>query len=109
MLFCVGLYAVAVKRNLIKVIIGLSIMGYAVNLFLVLTGYRHNATYPFLTKEAVAAAKTGVNVVDPLPQAMVLIAIMIGLAITLILVSISIRLYEKHGTLDITEIRKLRG
>ncbi|MDP2981321.1 MAG: NADH-quinone oxidoreductase subunit K, partial [Candidatus Omnitrophota bacterium] len=36
MLFCVGLYGVLRKRNIIKMIVGLGIMGYAMNLFFVL-------------------------------------------------------------------------
>ena len=108
-LFCVGLYAVAVKKNLIKIIVGLSIMGYAVNLLFIVSGYKHNAAYPFLTRENVALGQTNINMVDPLPQALVLISIIIGLAITIILVSIAIHLYEKYKTFDITEIRKLKG
>ncbi|MFH0948813.1 MAG: sodium:proton antiporter [Elusimicrobiota bacterium] len=107
-LFCIGLYAVAVKRNLIKIIIGLSIMGYAVNLFFILVGYKHGGQFPILSKENIIQ-QTNLHMVDPLPQALVLTAIIIGLAITIILVSISIRLYEKYGTFDITEIKKLRG
>ena len=38
-LFLVGLYCVVRKRNLIKIIIGIGIMGYAVNLLFVLAGY----------------------------------------------------------------------
>ncbi len=108
-LFCVGLYAVAIKRNLIKIIIGLSIMGYAVNLFFVLIGYKHNSTFPIFSKENIISQQQNINMVDPLPQALVLTTIIIGLAITIILVSIAIRLYEKYNTFDITEIRKLKG
>ena len=40
MLLSVGLYAVAVKKNLIKIIIGVLIIHNAINMFLVLLGYR---------------------------------------------------------------------
>jgi len=49
------------------------------------------------------------NMVDPLVQALVLTAIVIGLATTALIVAIAIRIYEKYGTFDITKIRKLRG
>ncbi|MDD5687761.1 MAG: sodium:proton antiporter [Elusimicrobia bacterium] len=107
-LFCVGLYAILIKRNLIKIIIGLTIMEYAVNLFLVLIGYKYNATFPIFSRQNVATQQP-LNMVDPLPQAMVLTAIIIGLAVTVILVGIAIRLYEKYKTFDIAEIRKLKG
>ena len=47
--------------------------------------------------------------VDPLPQALVLTAIVIGLATTSLLMAVIIRLYRKYGTFDIREIKALRG
>jgi multicomponent Na+:H+ antiporter subunit C len=47
--------------------------------------------------------------VDPLPQALVLTSIVIGLGITSLGIALCIRLYEKYGTFDITEIRRLKG
>jgi multicomponent Na+:H+ antiporter subunit C len=47
--------------------------------------------------------------VDPLPQALAMTSIVIGLAITALLVAIAIRIYEKYSTFDITKIRKLKG
>jgi len=49
------------------------------------------------------------NVVDPLPQALVLTAIVIGLAVTALIAAIAIRVYEKYKTFDITKIRRLKG
>jgi multisubunit Na+/H+ antiporter MnhC subunit len=103
-LFCIGLYAVLRKRNIIKIIIGLGIIEYAVNLFFVLVGYRTHGRAPILAKD-----QTILNMVDPIPQALVLTSIVIGLAVTALLVAIAIRIYEKYGTFDITKIRRLRG
>lgn len=103
-LFMIGLYGVLVKRNLIKIIIGLAIMEYSVFLFLILIGYVKDGTAPILNSEV-----EGAIFVDPLPQAMVLTAIVIGLATTAMLLSIAIRLYRKYGTFDIREIRSLKG
>ena len=103
-LFCVGIYCVVRKRNVIKLIIGVIIMEYAVNLFFILTGYRMEGRSPiYSVKEDI------LNMVDPLPQALVLTAIVIGLASTALLVGIAMRIYEKYGTFDITEIRRLKG
>jgi multisubunit Na+/H+ antiporter MnhC subunit len=103
-LFCVGLYCVLRKRNLVKIIIGVTIIEYSVNLFLVLVGYRINGRAPIL-----ATGQQVANMVDPLPQALVLTAIVIGLATTALLAAIAIRVYEKYRTFDITKIRRLRG
>jgi multicomponent Na+:H+ antiporter subunit C len=103
-LFLVGLYGVVSKRNLIKIIIGLAIMEYSVNLFLVLIGYIDGGTAPILTE-----GFTKAKFVDPLPQALVLTAIVIGLATTALLLAVAIRLYRKYGTFDINEIKNLKG
>jgi multicomponent Na+:H+ antiporter subunit C len=104
-LFGLGFYAVVVKRNIIKIIIGVAIMDYAVNLFFVMFGYRAGSDVPILSKEIPVAGP----MVDPLAQAIVLTTIVIGLAITIILAGTAMRLYEKYGTLDITQYRKLKG
>ena len=114
-LFMVGLYGALTQKNLIKIIIGVAIMEYAVNLFLILIGYRMAAGGPSSIwapiridpKEAVGDFAAGA--VDPFPQAMVLTAIVISLGTLALLVAIALRLYHKYGTYDVTEIRRLRG
>lgn len=103
-LFCIGLYCVLVKRNMIKIIIGMCIIDYSLYLFLALTGYRWSGRSPIYDP-----SQEVTNMVDPLPQAMVLTAIVIGLGVLALMIGIAVRLYEKYGTFDITEIRKLRG
>jgi multicomponent Na+:H+ antiporter subunit C len=83
---------------------GLIIIEYAVNLFLILIGYRTQGRAPILAQD-----QEILNMVDPLPQALVLTTIVIGLAVTAVVVSIAIRIYEKYGTFDITKIRRLKG
>lgn len=103
-LFCIGLYCVLRKRNIIKIVIGLGIVEYAVNLFFVLVGYRMHGRAPILAKDQIV-----LNMVDPIPQALVLTSIVIGLAVTALVVAMAIRIYEKYGTFDITKIRRLKG
>lgn len=103
-LFCIGLYCVLRKRNLIKIIIGIAIMEYAVNLFFILIGYKTHGRAPIHSSD-----QTILNMVDPLPQALVLTAIVIGLAVIALIAAIAMRVYEKYGTFDITKIRKLKG
>jgi len=103
-LFLVGLYGVITRRNLIKIAISLSIMEFSVFLILVLIGYVDDGKAPIVNLQATDAVY-----VDPLPQAMVLTAIVIGLATTAMLMAISIRLYRKYKTFDIREIKNLRG
>ncbi|MCK4271019.1 NADH-quinone oxidoreductase subunit K [bacterium] len=107
-LFVLGLYCLVAKKNIIKKIIGIITMEYSVNLFLVLVGYRARGIAPILSKGADKAEFIAKSV-DPLPQALVLTAIVIGLGTIALMVAICIRLYERYGTFDMTEIRRLRG
>ncbi len=104
LLFSVGIYGILRKRNIIKIIIGTVICEYAVNLFLIIFGYRMGGHAPIYSPD-----KDINNMVDPLVQALVLTAIVIGLATTALVVAVAIRIYEKYGTFDITKIRKLKG
>ncbi len=115
LLFMIGLYCAVVKKNMVKIVIGIMVMEYAVNLFLIMLGYRTGGTAPIIDKtclevgtEQIAASFINTSV-DPLPQALVLTAIVISLGSLALMISICIRTYGKYGTFDITEIRRLRG
>ena len=113
-LFVIGLYCVLVKKNMVKIVIGIIIMEIAANLFLVMLGYRSDGIAPILDKTDIlnegAIASVFINTsVDPLPQALVLTAIVISLGSLALMISICIRTYEKYGTFDITQIRRLKG
>jgi len=103
-LFSIGIFCVLRKRNIIKIIIGVIIAEYAVNLFLILLGYRMQGRVPIFAHDQQIK-----NMVDPLPQAVVLTSIVIGLATTIFLVALALRIYEQYGTLDVTKIKDLNG
>jgi multicomponent Na+:H+ antiporter subunit C len=107
-LFIVGLYCALTKKNMVKIVIGLVIMEYGVNLFLVLLGYRKDGMAPILD-EKIGSLEFLARAVDPLPQALVVTSIVIGLGVTTLAIALCIRLYEKYGTFDISEIRRLKG
>jgi len=107
-LFAVGLFAVSTQKNIIKIIMGIEIMDLAVNLFLVMSGYRADGRTPILTRE-VSRPEWLAAAVDPFPQAMVLTSIVIGLGVLALLLVLALRLYGRYGTYDITKMRKLRG
>lgn len=103
-LIFIGLFIMLVKRNLIKVILGLSILETGVNLFLVSVGYISNGTAPIFSR----FSTDGKNMVDPVPQALVLTAIVIGVAVLALALSLAIRLYQHYGTLDLRQIKEQR-
>jgi multicomponent Na+:H+ antiporter subunit C len=103
-LFFVGLYGVITRRNLIKIAISMSIMEISTFLFFALIGYIDGGVAPIVNP-----AEPNQIYVDPLPQALVLTAIVIGLATTSLMLAIIIRIYRKYKTFDIREIKELRG
>jgi multicomponent Na+:H+ antiporter subunit C len=102
-LMLIGLYCLMVKKNIFKAVIGVAIMEYAANMFLIMLGYVKGGVAPIVT----GAGKQ--ILVDPLPQAVVMTSIIISLATLIFMVAVSIRIYDKHGTFDISEIRDLKG
>ena len=103
-LIFIGLYIISVKRNLIKVIIGLSILNTGINLFLITIGYVEGGTAPIFSGENTELP----YMVDPVPQALVLTAIVIGVAILALALSLAIRLYQHYGTMNLQKIREQR-
>ncbi len=103
-LLVIGLAVVLWKRNLIHMLMGLTVVEAAVNLFLVASGYRHDAIAPIYTN-----AEEGARMVLPTVQALTLTAIVIGLATTALMLSFAILIYRHYKTLDLDEIRRLRG
>jgi len=101
-LIFIGLFIMLVKRNLIKVIIGLSILETGVNLFLISVGYISKGTAPIFSKSLVKTQR----MVDPVPQALVLTAIVIGVAVLALALSLAIRLYHHYGVLDLRQIKE---
>ena len=102
-LFLIGFFGLLTQRNMIKIIISVSIMESAVNLFLVLVGYRSAGVAPIITNLTTAEDLKVVSV-DPFPQAMVITSIVIGLSVLALMVAIALRLYHLYGTYDIDRI-----
>jgi multicomponent Na+:H+ antiporter subunit C len=111
----IGLYCAVVKKNMVKIVIGILVMEYAVNLFLIMLGYRIGGEAPIIDRSQLGPEAGQITTsflnssVDPLPQALVLTAIVISLGSLALMISICIRTYEKYGTFDITQIRRLKG
>lgn len=107
-LFVIGLYCLVAKKNIVKKIIGIVIIEYSINLFLVLVGYRTGGVAPILLK-GMSRSEISEHGVDPLPQALVLTSIVIGLGVLALMVAMCLRLYEKYKTFDMSEINRLKG
>ncbi len=108
LLILIGLYGAVSGRQTLKIVIGLVIMQHGVHLLLLLIGYRNGGTPPIMDAGETATSFAGVAV-DPLPQALVLTSIVIGLGVLALMVALCVRLHERYGTFDVGEIRRLKG
>lgn len=104
-LVLIGLFTILLKRNLIKVIIGINILDTGVNLFLISVGYLKEGTGPIFVKGSQLDPS---SMVDPVPQALVLTAIVIGASVLALALSLAIKLYDHYGTLNLERIRGQR-
>ena len=104
LLVVMSLYSMLTQKNLIKICVAIAILGSTVNMFLVLLGYRQGGAIP--THYLKGAQE---SMVLPTPHCLTLTAIVIALATTALMLSLIILLYKHYGTLDVDEIRRLRG
>ncbi len=103
LLMAVGFWGILTRRNLIRIILSLAIAETGLHLVMIAVGYVRGGTAPILDN-VTAAGQT----VDPVPQALVLTAIVIGVAVNALLLALIIRLYRKKGTLNVEDFRELR-
>lgn len=104
-LFGVGFATLMFHRNLIKKIIGMNIMDTAIFLFLVAKGYIRGKSAPIITGKLLDAD----SYINPIPTALILTGIVVAVSITAFLLSLTIRLNEKYGTIDLDVIIKMKG
>ncbi len=103
-LIIIGLFIVMTRKNLIKIIIGLDLFETGIFILLVCIGYLKGGTAPIFSKGDIDPAM----MVDPVPQALVLTGIVIGVATLALGLSLAIRLYRHYGTLDMSKIKELK-
>lgn len=108
LLILVGAWGALTNRNLLRMVVAFTIADTGVNIVIVSIGYLRGRTAPILDK-AVAAADAAARIIDPVPQALVLTAIVIGLGVTALMLAYVYRLVEKKRSLDIGDYTELRG
>lgn len=98
LLIAIGIAGMLLSHHLFRMVIALAIAEAGANLLLVLAGYRWDAVAPIIGEAGVPA-----SMVDPVPQAMVLTAIVIGVGVQALALSLVIRVRQRYGTLDMRE------
>ena len=105
LLLAIGLYIIVASSNLVKMVIGLNLFQTAIFLFFISTAYVAGGSTPVIPKEASAYDPF----VSPLPQVIVLTAIVVGIALTAVALGLIVRIYSEYGTLEEDTIREVRA
>jgi len=105
-LLVIGLYAILTKKNLMKKLIGLSILQAAIILTWVAAATRPDATVPVLDSHGHGAHPVvdAAEYLNPLPHTLMLTAIVVGVATTGVAFALLISIYRRYGTLDEPEL-----
>jgi multicomponent Na+:H+ antiporter subunit C len=106
-LVLIGLWGMLTQRNMIRMIVGFSLTDTGIHMVMVSIGYVTGGTAPIIN-DAVPMAEAASRVVDPLPSALVLTAIVIGLGVTAVMLSYAVRIYRARKTLMIDECTESR-
>ena len=105
-LFGIGFTQLLLDKNLIKKIIGFSMMDTGIYLFLASYGYIASRLAPIYVDGITDPAAY----VNPLPAGLVLTGIVVGVSVTAIMLGLTVRLYQKYRNLDMDEIaEQIRG
>ena len=99
-LFGIGFTLLLLDKNLMKKIIGFSMMDSGIYLFLASYGYIESRLAPIYADGVTDPAAY----VNPLPAGLVLTGIVVGVSVTAVMLGLTVRLYERYHTLDIDEI-----
>jgi multisubunit Na+/H+ antiporter MnhC subunit len=99
-LMLIGLWGTLTHRNILRIIISLSLIGTGTHMLIVAIGYVRGGTAPIIDR-ALPLSEAAARAVDPIPSALVVTAIVIGLAVTAVLLAYAIRLYDAKKTLSI--------
>jgi multisubunit Na+/H+ antiporter MnhC subunit len=95
-LMLVGVFGILTRRNLIKILLSINILQTGVNLLLVAVGWREQGLAPLISGFLTSSARF----VDPLPQAMVLTAIVIAFGTTALGLTVAVNYFRTHGSLE---------
>ena len=94
-LILIGIGGLVLSTHLLRMIFGLALLEAGANLLLVMTGYREDAAAPIIVDGNIPQA-----MVDPIPQALVLTAIVIGVGVLAVALALAVRIQRAYGTLD---------
>jgi len=106
-LMLIGFWGLLTRRNMIKMVLSIAIAETGLQLIMIAVGFIKGRTAPILNSD-VLKLEGDLKGVDPVPQALVLTAIVIGVAVNALMLTFVIRLYQQKKSLDISDYRDMK-
>ncbi|MBN2765369.1 MAG: NADH-quinone oxidoreductase subunit K [Paludibacteraceae bacterium] len=106
-LILIGLYGILSQKNILKMIVGFSLFDTGLHVLIVTVGYIRGGTAPILD-QVTGTSNVSDKIVDPIPQALVLTAIVIGLGVTALMLAYALKMYQEKQSLDIRDFKELK-
>lgn len=106
LLLC-GVWGVATSRNLVHLVVCLSVVQSSTYLVLLGVGWRTGGVAPVVTPEG--QPPPGAILVDPIVQALMLTDVVVGATVTALLLALVVKAHATTGTLDPDRLTRLRG
>ena len=103
-IFVIGLYGVVTSRNLIHLVVCLTVTQSSTYVLLLAIGYVNGGTAPIF-----ADVPEGTKAVDPVVQALALTDIVVSVTVAALLLALAIQVQKRKGTVDPDELRAMHG
>lgn len=107
-LMLIGLWGGFTRTNLLKIILSFSIFDTGLNILIVALGYLPGRTAPIIDGDVVTAENLAKTAIDPVPQALVLTAIVIGFGVTALMLVYALKMNQHRKSLDINHYTDLK-
>ena len=104
LLLVIGLHGMLVRPNLVKKLMAMNIMQVAVIMFFISLAVKSGGTAPIEIHGTGHGAPDAAAYINPLPHALMLTAIVVGVSTTGVALALLIRIYRHYGTLEEPEI-----
>lgn len=103
-LFFIGMYGLCARRNILKTIISMSILQASLILYFLSIAYHPSNISPIGTDLSAYS-----NVADPVPQALMITAVVVGISVTAVSLTMFVSMFHKYGTTNWNKVKKKRG
>jgi multicomponent Na+:H+ antiporter subunit C len=103
-LLAIGLYGIVTSRNLVHLIICLTVVQSSTYVLLLAIGYVHGGKAPIF-----ADIPLGTRAVDPVVQALALVDVVVEATVTALLLALAVEAHKRFGSVDPDDLHPLKG